>query len=46
MSKKYSCNSECNCHEKKKKSNLEASAEEGCNKNSVENPKTAYNNQW
>lgn len=38
----------CSCHYKdtKKKSNLTSSVEEGCNKKSVENPKSAVNNQW
>jgi len=37
----------CNCDKsKKKKHNSTSSAEEGCNKNCVENPKTATNNQW
>lgn len=36
----------CTCNDKKKKSNLTSSVEEGCNKDQVKNPKTAVNNQW
>lgn len=42
MNKDY----DCTCNDTKKKSNLTSSVEEGCNKKSVENPKTAVNNQW
>ncbi len=36
----------CSCNDPKKKNNLTSSAEEGCKKKSVKNPKTAVNNQW
>lgn len=46
MSKNFSCNSGCDCKNNKKKNAVTSSAEEGCNKNSVPNPKSATNNQW
>lgn len=44
MSNNCSCG--CNCKDKKNKDNFTSSVEEGCNRNSVKNPKTATNNQW